>query len=138
VRPAREKKLPAILSRDEVHRNPGVRSAAGLRRVPDDRGLRLQEGTQLQVAGVDSARGMLHIHGKGRRDGKGAATGTCRCPPPRLTDPDWSLAEELAGAQFPTHLGRMLQDLGIAYVAAHSPQAPPAFSHSPLGPRQGP
>jgi transposase len=38
-------------------------------------------------------------------------------------DRHWSVAEELAGAQFPTHLGRMLQDLGIAYVAAHSPQA---------------
>lgn len=38
-------------------------------------------------------------------------------------DPHWSLAEELAGTQYPTHLGRMLQDLGIGYVAAHSPQA---------------
>ena len=38
-------------------------------------------------------------------------------------DRHWSVAEELAGTQSPTHLGRMLQDLGIAYVAAHSPQA---------------
>jgi transposase len=38
-------------------------------------------------------------------------------------DRHWSVAEELAGTQFPTHLGRMLQDLGIAYLAAHSPQA---------------
>jgi transposase len=38
-------------------------------------------------------------------------------------DRHWSVAEELAGSQFPTHLGRMLQELGIAYVAAHSPQA---------------
>jgi transposase len=38
-------------------------------------------------------------------------------------DPHWSLAEELAGRQAPTHVGRMLQDLGVAYVAAHSPQA---------------
>jgi transposase len=37
-------------------------------------------------------------------------------------DRHWSVAEELAGSQFPTHLGRMLQDLGIAYIAAHSPQ----------------
>ena len=35
----------------------------------------------------------------------------------------WSLQEELAGSQFPTHLGRMLQDLGVGYIAAHSPQA---------------
>jgi len=38
-------------------------------------------------------------------------------------DNHWSLAEELAGTQFPTHVGRMLQDLGIGYVAARSPQA---------------
>jgi transposase len=38
-------------------------------------------------------------------------------------DAHWSLDEELAGAQSPTHLGRLLQDLGIAYIAAHSPQA---------------
>jgi len=38
-------------------------------------------------------------------------------------DRHWSVAEELAGTQFPTHLGRMLQDLGIAYIAAHSPPA---------------
>jgi transposase len=35
----------------------------------------------------------------------------------------WSVAEELAGTQAPTHLGRMLQELGIGYVAARSPQA---------------
>lgn len=38
-------------------------------------------------------------------------------------DRPWSLAEELAGRQFPTHLGRMRQDLGIGYIAAPSPQA---------------
>jgi hypothetical protein len=38
-------------------------------------------------------------------------------------DRHWTLAEELHGTQYPTHLGRMLQDLGIAYIAAHSPQA---------------
>ena len=71
VRPAREKKLPAILSRDEVRR------ILGCVRLPVYRtclttiyvcGLRLLEGTQLQVADVDSARGALHVHGKGRRD----------------------------------------------------------------------
>jgi transposase len=35
----------------------------------------------------------------------------------------WTLDEQLAGRQHPTHLGRILQELGIAYVAAHSPQA---------------
>lgn len=38
-------------------------------------------------------------------------------------DRHWSLEEQLAGTQQPTHLGRMLQDLGIGYIAAHSPQA---------------
>ena len=38
-------------------------------------------------------------------------------------DRHWSLEEELAGVQFPTHLGRILQDLGVGYIAAQSPQA---------------
>lgn len=38
-------------------------------------------------------------------------------------DRHWSLEEELAGVQQPTHLGRLLQALGIGYIAARSPQA---------------
>ena len=38
-------------------------------------------------------------------------------------DPHWSLEEELQGAQHPTHFGRILQDLGIGYIPAGSPQA---------------
>ena len=38
------------------------------------------------------------------------------------TDHHWTLAEQLAGAQAPTHLGRVLQELGIGYVQARSPQ----------------
>ena len=38
-------------------------------------------------------------------------------------DPHWSLEEQLAGTQGPTHLGRILQDLSIGYIAARSPQA---------------
>lgn len=38
-------------------------------------------------------------------------------------DRHWTLAEELQGTRHPTHLGRVLQDLGIGYIAAHSPQA---------------
>lgn len=38
-------------------------------------------------------------------------------------DPHWTLDEELQGAQHPTHFGRILQELGIAYLGAHSPQA---------------
>jgi hypothetical protein len=39
------------------------------------------------------------------------------------TDHHWTLAEQLAGTQAPTHLGRVLQELGIGYVQARSPQA---------------
>ena len=39
------------------------------------------------------------------------------------TDTHWSLAEELRGTQDPTHLGRVLAELGIGYIRAHSPQA---------------
>lgn len=38
-------------------------------------------------------------------------------------DEHWTLDEELAGQQAPTHLGRVLQDLGIGYIRAYSPQA---------------
>jgi len=38
-------------------------------------------------------------------------------------DAHWSLEEQLQGAQDPTHFGRMLQELGIGYVPAGSPQA---------------
>ena len=38
-------------------------------------------------------------------------------------DPHWSLAEELAGQQFPTQVGRALDELGIQQIPAHSPQA---------------
>ncbi|MGH9671347.1 MAG: ISNCY family transposase [Terriglobales bacterium] len=38
-------------------------------------------------------------------------------------DPHWTLEEELRGTQDPTHFGRILQTLGIGYIAAHSPQA---------------
>jgi hypothetical protein len=38
-------------------------------------------------------------------------------------DDHWTLQEELAGRQNPTHLGQALLDLGIAYLHAKSPQA---------------
>ena len=72
VRPAPEKKLPVILSLSEV------RQILGRVRLPRYKvclstiyscGLRLQEGTNLQVADIDSARQMIHVrHGKGAKD----------------------------------------------------------------------
>jgi len=41
----------------------------------------------------------------------------------RRNDRYWTLGEELRGQQDPTHFGRMLQDLGIGFIAAQSPQA---------------
>jgi transposase len=38
-------------------------------------------------------------------------------------DPHWSLAEQLAGKQAPTQLGRALDELGIEQIPAYSPQA---------------
>jgi len=38
-------------------------------------------------------------------------------------DPHWTLAEQLAGQQAPTQLGRALQQLGIQQIPAYSPQA---------------
>ena len=71
VRPPREWKLPVVLSRKEV------RQILALVKIPVYRaclstiyscGLRLQEGNHLQVPDVDSARLLLHIHGKGKQD----------------------------------------------------------------------
>ena len=38
-------------------------------------------------------------------------------------DAHWTLEEEFQGAQHPTQFGQILRDLGIGYIAAHSPQA---------------
>jgi transposase len=38
-------------------------------------------------------------------------------------DPHWTLAEQLAGKQAPTQLGRALEQLGIEQIPAYSPQA---------------
>jgi site-specific recombinase XerD len=72
VRAPREKKLPVILSLEEV------RKLLGSVRLLSYRvclftiyscGLRLQEGTHLQVRDIDSSRMMIHVrHGKGGKD----------------------------------------------------------------------
>ena len=71
ARPKGEKKLPVVLSREEVWR------ILGAVRIPVYRaclttiyacGVRLLEGAQLQVPDVDGDRQLLHIHGKRRKD----------------------------------------------------------------------
>ena len=71
ARPKGEKKLPVVLSRDEVCRIlDQVRTA--VYRVCLTTiyacGLRLMEGARLQVPDVDGERKLLHIHGKGGKD----------------------------------------------------------------------
>ena len=39
------------------------------------------------------------------------------------SDPYWTEEEERAGRQTPTQFGTMLEELGIGFIAAHSPQA---------------
>ena len=72
IRPPSEKKLPAILSVEEVHKLLGFVKVPGYRICLStiySCGLRLQEGTQLQVRDIDSSRSMLHIRcGKGAKD----------------------------------------------------------------------
>jgi integrase/recombinase XerD len=71
AKPCSEKKLPVVLSRDEVWR---VLDAV---RIDVYRvclttiyacGLRLMEGASLQIPNVDSARGVLHVRGKRGKD----------------------------------------------------------------------
>src|SRR5207253_11365037 len=71
LRPPREKKLPVVLSRQEVQRiHPCVRTP--IYRVCLTTiyscGLRLSEGLFLQVPDVDSQRMLLRIRGKGNKD----------------------------------------------------------------------
>ena len=72
ARPKREKKLPVVLSRDEVWqvlaavRHPIYRACLTTTYAC---GLRLLEGARLQVPDVDGARTLLHIrHAKGGKD----------------------------------------------------------------------
>ncbi len=71
VRAPREKKLPAILSLEEVRHILAcvrlLRYRVCLTTIYSC-GLRLQEGTHLQVPDIDSARRLVHIHGKGATD----------------------------------------------------------------------
>jgi len=39
------------------------------------------------------------------------------------SDNEWSWEERVAGRQYPTHVGRVLESLGIRSIRAHSPQA---------------
>src|SRR5437588_782181 len=71
VRPRREKKLPVVLSREEVRRilkevhTPVYRMCL---KTIYSCGLRLSEGAHLRVADIDGGRMLVHVHGKGGKD----------------------------------------------------------------------
>ena len=72
VRPAPDKRLPTILSREEVRlllsKVRFLRYRTCLQTIYSC-GLRLTEGTHLQVRDIDSSRMLIHIrHGKGGKD----------------------------------------------------------------------
>jgi len=64
IRPGREKKLPVVLSRDEVRQTLSnlklLRYRVCLTTIYSC-GLRLSEGTQLKVENIDSARGFIQV-----------------------------------------------------------------------------
>jgi len=72
VRPPKEKKLPPILSLKEVRAilsNTHMNYHRACLTAIYSLGLRLQEGTHLQVADIDADRMFVHIHrGKGNKD----------------------------------------------------------------------
>jgi integrase/recombinase XerD len=73
IRPGREKKLPVVLSRDEVRQTLSnirlLRYRVCLTTIYCC-GLRLSEGTHLKVENIDSARGFIHIQGSKGHMGK--------------------------------------------------------------------
>jgi len=72
VRPQKEKKLPVILSINEVHHilnSIKIYYHRACLKVIYSLGLRIGEGTHLQVSDIDSDRMFVHIHrGKGNKD----------------------------------------------------------------------
>ena len=72
IRPGHEKKLPVVLSRDEVHELLGnirlLRYRVCLTTIYSC-GLRLSEGTHLKVESIDSDRGLINVRqSKGNKD----------------------------------------------------------------------
>ena len=71
IRPPRERKLPVVLSRQEVHRVLGCLRRSHYRICLStiySCGLRLEEGVHLQVSDIDSDRMMIRVRGKGRKE----------------------------------------------------------------------
>jgi site-specific recombinase XerD len=71
-RPKRDKKLPVVLSREEVHKilnAPSNIKHKAILMLIYSAGLRVGEGVKLKPEDIDSERGLIHIKGsKGRKD----------------------------------------------------------------------
>jgi hypothetical protein len=73
---------------------------------------------------TEDLHGYLAVLGQlGRTHGVPLALYTDRLSVFRRNDAHWTLEEQLQGAQHPTHFGRILDDLAIGLIQAHSPQA---------------
>jgi integrase len=73
IRPGHEKKLPVVLSRDEVHQllsNIRLQRYRVCLTTIYSCGLRLSEGTHLKVENIDSARGFIQVRGSKGHMGK--------------------------------------------------------------------
>lgn len=71
ARPRREKRLPTVLSREEIRRLIGCVDQPLYRAyftTVYGCGLRREEARLLRVEDVDGARGLLHVRGKGAKD----------------------------------------------------------------------
>ncbi len=79
VRPPKEKKLPVVLSRDEVRRILGCVHLQHYRvclTTIYTCGLRLREGAHLQVKDIDSERKLIHV--RLRKRGQGSLCALCQ------------------------------------------------------------
>lgn len=79
--------------------------------------VRFQPGSEDTAGYLATLRAMVENHGipvSLYRDQHGTF---------QRNDPYWSIEEQLAGRQAPTHLGRVMEELGITQIAALSPQA---------------
>ena len=154
VRPAREKKLPVVVSVEEVQQILGCVRKARYRACLSTIyacGLRLLEGVQLPVADVDGARMVVHVrHGKGGQDRYAVShrraagvRGTNGVPLPRRTlellrehwsshrDPVWMFPGMTAagGPMCPTGVQRAFK-AALAESGVHKPASVYILRHS--------
>ncbi len=91
--------------------------------------LGFQDDATAKVAGAqffpsETAHGYFRVfRGVLRRYGVPLSLYGDRCGVFVRNDDHWTVEEELAGCQHPTQFGRALEQLGVTFIPAHSPQA---------------